>query len=266
MGPAEVAILETFVVPQFLKLFGDAALGMILSGDGAAIAHLGCRTGYPDRELVSGIANCSLVGIDRSAAAVELARNKAATLPGAEIRYYVSPSYPSSLEPDTFSHALSLYPLGTEPVRAELFAEMQRMLYARGQAIIAMPLRGSFQELIDLLCEYCLKHDDAELATRLEAGAALCPSEESLVYELEAQGFDEVQVGSRRAHMTFENGRAFIEDPTVRLLIVPDMMITAGLDSLGNGLGYVREAIDKYWSESNFSLSINIGVASARKP
>jgi hypothetical protein len=88
MGPAEVAILETFVVPRFLTLFGETALRVILSGDGAAIAHLGCRTGYPDRELVSDISNCSLVGVDGSAAAVELARNKAATLPGGDLRYY----------------------------------------------------------------------------------------------------------------------------------------------------------------------------------
>jgi SAM-dependent methyltransferase len=266
MGPAEVAILETFVVPRFLTLFGDTALRVVLSGDGAAIAHLGCRTGYPDRELVSDIDNCSLIGVDASAAAVELARNKAATLPGGDIRYYAAAGYPTPLPQDSFSHALSLYPIGTADTRAELFAEMQRVLYGRGQAVVALPLRGSFQELTDLLCEYCLKHDDAEMALKLEAAAAACPNEEAMLYELEAQGFEEIEVGVVPAEMNFENGRAFIEDPTTRLLILPEMMASAGLETLGDGLSYVREAIDKYWAESEFTLTINVGVASARKP
>jgi hypothetical protein len=170
------------------------------------------------------------------------------------------------LPDESFSHALSLYPIGTEATRAELFAEMLRVLYGQGQAVVALPLRGSFRELTDLLCEYCLKHDDAEMALRLEAGAAACPNEEGMVYELESQGFEEIEVGVVPAEMTFENGRAFIEDPTTRLLILPDMMASAGLESLGNGLNYVREAIDKYWAESEFTLTVNVGVASARKP
>jgi hypothetical protein len=44
------------------------------------------------------------------------------------------------------------------------------------------------------------------------------------------------------------------------------MMASAGLETLGNGLNYVREAIDKYWAEAEFTLTVNVGVASARKP
>lgn len=265
MGPAEAAILETFVVPRFLTLFGDAAMSAILAGEAAAVVHLGCRTGYPDRELVTRLANCSLVGVDASAAAFELARNKAAALPGAAIEYCLAEGYPCPLPDASFSHALSVYPTGDETLRAALFLEMQRLLYPGGQAVISLPLRGSFVELIDLLGEYCLKNDDAELAARLEQAALQRPNEESLTQELENCEFDDVQVALSRRQISFENGRAFIEDPTTRLLLLPELLDMAGIQDLKEQLAYVREAIDKYWSESEFTLTVNVGVASGRK-
>lgn len=266
MGPAEVAILETFVVPRFLNLFGEAALATVLAGEAAAVAHLGCRTGYPDRELVGHLQNCSLVGVERSPAALELARNKAATLPGAAIAYCLADSYPTPLHTASFSHALSLYPEGNQAARLDLFAEMGRLLYSGGQAILSLPLRGSFVELHDLLGEFCLKNDAADLQARLEQAAQMRPNEESLTLELEEIGFNDVHVTRVRHQVTFGGGRAFIEDPTTRLLIVPDLLVAAGLESLTDELAYVREAIDKYWSESEFSLTVNVGVVSARRP
>ncbi|HTM45482.1 MAG TPA: class I SAM-dependent methyltransferase [Polyangiaceae bacterium] len=266
VGPAEAAILETFVVPRFLTLFGDAARSMLLAGEAAYVAHLGCRTGYPDRDLLSALPNCAIVGIDSSAAAAELARNKAATLPAADIQYLVAEGYPTSLEGNVFSHALSVYPLGPSALRKALFLEMTRLLYSGGQAIVSLPMRGSFQELIDLLNEYCLKYDDAELSARLEVITTDRPTEETLTEELEDCGLAEVEIATATTHVTFDGGRAFVEDPTTRLLIIPDLLAVSRLDNLSGGLDYVRETVDKYWSESQFALTVNIAVASARKP
>ena len=48
LSPADAAILETFVVPRYLSLFGELVQQMLLVGESARIIHLGCRTGYPD--------------------------------------------------------------------------------------------------------------------------------------------------------------------------------------------------------------------------
>jgi SAM-dependent methyltransferase len=150
LTPAEVAILETFVVPRYLEKFGEATLNMMSIGATARVAHLGCRTGYPDRELFEMIDSCAVVGVDASIAAIELARNKAATLHDLALEYQVATGYPTRLEAESFSHAMCLHPIGTESDRRDLFAEMHRLIYSGGQALVSLPLRGSFQEIGDL--------------------------------------------------------------------------------------------------------------------
>src|SRR6188508_3271567 len=98
LTPGEVAILETFVIPRYLSHFGEVVLDMMLTGDFARVAHLGCRTGYPDRQLVEMIDTCSVVGVDSSLAAVELARNKAAMLNEVGVEYVVASKFPTELE------------------------------------------------------------------------------------------------------------------------------------------------------------------------
>jgi len=74
LGPSDAAVLETFVVPRYLTLFGEAALEMFLSSGTAAIVHLGCRTGYPDELLADRLTGGSIMGLDPSPPAIDLDR------------------------------------------------------------------------------------------------------------------------------------------------------------------------------------------------
>ena len=51
-----------------------------------------------------------------------------------------------------------------------------------------------------------------------------------------------------------------------RLQIVPELLTWLGGANLEKPLEYVRDAIDKYWSEGKLELSLNVGCASARVP
>lgn len=266
LSPAEVAILETFVVPRYLALFGELALELLLSGEEARIVHLGCRTGYPDRQLIDRIDGSTVVGVDSSLAAVELARNKAATLVGASLEYRVEAELPTELEGESFSHALTLHPAGSDRERLSLFAEMARLLYSGGQALVALPLRGSFQELMDLVREYALKHDDGELGKAVEVAALTRPGIEELSEELESVGLEDVDVEVRQTTLRFDGGRAFTEDPVTRVMIVPELQALVGAAGFADVLAYVGDAIDKYWADQGFELSLKVGAASARKP
>ena len=262
LSPAEVAILETFVVPRDLKVFADAALTGLLVGPTARIVHLGCRTGFPDRELLALGEGCSVVGVDASESAIELARNKAATLRDARIEYFATDSW-ESLEAGSFSHAFSLHPIG--PSRRGLFAEMHRLLYSEGQALVSLPLRGSFQELADLIREYALKCDQGELGRAIEVASQRRPTIESLSEELEQAGFDDVYVDVRQVGLSFQGGRAFTEDPATRLMVLPEQESYMGPTDFTEPLGYVNDAIGKYWSGRPFELTLVVGTATARK-
>ena len=262
----QVAVFETFVVPRYLSMFGALALEMLLPCEGAVVANLGCRTGFPDQILPRYLPSCSLFGFDPCEAALALARAKSSLVPNAVIEYHVFDEVPLPLAAGSFSHVMTLYPMVEPARRPELIAEMSRMLAPGGQALYALPLRGSYQEISDLLREYALKYDAGEIAKALEANITSRPTIETFSEVFEDCGLDEIDVDMRLLTVAFQSGRDFFEDPITRLMIVPDLEMSLGLTDLVTPLAYVREAIDKYWSEGDFELSVNIGCASARKP
>ncbi|HEU5074475.1 MAG TPA: class I SAM-dependent methyltransferase [Polyangiaceae bacterium] len=266
LSSADAAILETFVVPRYLSLYANLLLEMLLTGDAARVAHLGCRTGYPDLELFERIPNMRLVGVDSSSPALELARNKAHAKGEVGIDYVIAEGYPTGLEAEQYSHALSLHPILDQPARTLLLQELARLLYSGGQALIAMPMRGSFQEITDIFKEYALKEDAGEFSKALESALPNRPTLESLSEELEAAGLSDIDVKLQHRELEFESGRGLVEDPAMRLLILPEIRSWMHVDDLDGALDYLARAIDKYWSEDKLLLSVNVGCASARKP
>jgi SAM-dependent methyltransferase len=266
LSPADAAILETFVVPRYLSLFGELAQQMLLVGESARILHLGCRTGYPDLKIYEHSDGADIVGVDTSLPALELARNKAQVMGDVRIEYRPASDGSLDTEEGLYTHAMSLHPSMGADQRLQLLSEMERLLCSGGQALIALPLRGSFQEIADLFREYALKHDDSDFSKAVEAAMTARPSIEALSEELEQVGLGDVDVEIRQTSLTFDSGRAFVEDPVSRLLILPEVRAWIGVDDVAKPLAYVRDAIDKYWSEGKLELSLNVGCASARKP
>ena len=160
---------------------------------------------------------------------------------------------------------MCLHPVGSTEARLDLYREMHRLLYPGGQALVALPLRGSFQEVADLLREYALKQDEGELGRVVEESIAARHTIETLSEELESVGLDDVDVEIRQTALAFDSGRAFIEDPVSRLLVLPEVKSYLPGHDLEKPLEYIRDAIDKYWSEGKFELTLNVGCASARR-
>jgi ubiquinone/menaquinone biosynthesis C-methylase UbiE len=265
LSPGDAAVFETFVVSRYLKWFGDLAVDMFLGVEGARVAHLGCRTGYPDTDLARSVAGLTLYGVDSSTSALEIARHKGRAVRVESLEYLAARELPAPLPSAVFSHALALHPVLGVDHRGALLAEMSRLLYPGGQSLLALPLRGSFQEITDLFREYALKTDNGDFSRGVEEAAAGRPTIESLSEEHELVGLGDVDVEIRHTELEFDNGRALIEDPVCRLLIFPEIQAGLGDLPLQKPLEYVRDAIDKYWSASKFELTVNVGCASARR-
>ena len=262
---ADAAVMETFVVPRYLRLYGELLQQMLLAGEASRIVHLGCRTGYPDRQLCERLPNATVVGVDRSAFALELARNKAKVSGEGRIEYHQVSELSTRLPDAAFSHAITLHPIVSTEERFRLLHEAARLIYPGGQVLMALPLRGSYQEVGDLLREFALKYDDAGFGTAVDLAMATRPTIETLSEEIEAVGLEDVDVEIRQTTLTFDNGRSLFEDPITRLLVVPELRAGIGVQDLGRAMAYVRDSIDKYWAESKFELSVNVGCASARR-
>ncbi len=265
LGPGEAAIFETFVVPRYLSLYGELALEVLAESAQARVVHLHCRTGYPDRAIALKLPGAHVVGLDSSVAALQLARAKSATMPGMVAEYRVFEDLPTPLPASAFSHALTMHPLASRDEFEAIVAELGRLLAPHGQLLVALPLRGSFQELADLLREYALKFDDVEVAKSVEQAVLARPTVEALAAHVEGAGFEFVDVGLRPTVLRFRSGRDFFEDPVARFLLLPEVRLQHGFDESDRALLYVREAIDKYWSESSFELTVNVGCVTGRR-
>ncbi len=262
---ADAAVFETFVVPRYLSLFGGLALEMLLAGPAGRVAHLGCRTGYPNLELLSRFDEASLLAVDGSPAALELAQVAVENAHPGAIEYVLGHELPLPIPDEHCSHAVVLHPRVAERERVELLREAYRVLYFGGQLLFALPLRGSFQELGDLLKEYALKHDLDRFSDQVERMMARRPTIESLAQLVESAGFVDVDVEIRNLELKFDSGRAFADDPVTRLQLVPDLCVELELSDFALPLAYLRDAIDRYWSEHEFGLVVNVGCASGRR-
>lgn len=272
-GHQETAIFETFVVPRYLSFFGERVLHKLVLGRDPRVMHLNCGTGYPDRELIEKLPTAHVHGVDPSKHNVELARAKALALvrdwAGIAFDYRMLEKLPTTFPAGVFSHGFTLQAPSSPEARTEIMAELARLIAPRGQALLALPLRGSFFEIFDLLRECALKYERADLTTAIDAAALLRPTEEGVKKELEAVGFDHVDVDIRTRTLRFEGGRRFFEDPITRLLLLPELRADLGAAAAPRAgidpFDYVRDAIDKYWSGATFELTVHVGVVQGRR-
>lgn len=263
----EAAVFEEAVVPRYLSYFGGLVSEMMIPSPTAQIAHIACRTGYPDPLVAEKMPHSVIVGVDASAAATDMARAKATLFTDVQTQYLVDEGMPTQLHEGTFTHAYSVHPVSDAEGRAALLAELRRVLIPGGQALLSLPLRGSFPEINDMVREFALRQDLTDLGKAVDAVAASRPTIETISEELENAGLSEVDVDVQLIAVSFNDGREFLEDPIARLLVFPEMRVLLALDkdTAATCFKYVHDAISKYWSEGVFELTVNVGCASARK-
>src|SRR5262249_30542556 len=148
------------------------------------IAHVACRTGYPDPIVAEKLTRCVLCGVDNSPEAIETARAKATLFAAGpqssgagqasevQATYLVHEGLPTPLADQSFTHAYSVHAIADAEGRAALLGELRRILVPGGQALLALPLRGSFPEINDMVREFALRQDLPELGAAIDAAAA----------------------------------------------------------------------------------------------
>jgi SAM-dependent methyltransferase len=267
LSAADAHVFEQFVVPRYLAFFGALAVDMMIPGAPPVVANVGCRTGYPDGIIAERAPGATLMGVDRSPAALDVARAKASLLSNIQASYQVSEGFPTALPAEQFTHAMSIHPLCTADQRKHLLSELRRLLVPGGQALVALPLRGSFPEINDMIREYALRADAPDLGKAIDTAAASRPTIETISEELENAGLTDVDVDVQLIAVSFASGKEFLEDPIASLMVLPDTRAVIGPEppNVDSSLKYVHEAISKYWSEGVFELTVNVGCASGRR-
>ena len=129
--------------------------------------HVHCRTGYPDRLLALKLPGAYIYGCDPSPHAIELAQREGGDDAGDGAATYKLRRRHASARRFRRGGVLARASRFTRSPRrtsAPPPQELARLLAPRGQALVAMPLRGSFVEIADLLREYALKNESTKRA------------------------------------------------------------------------------------------------------
>lgn len=258
----EASVFHAQVAPRCRELFEERFLEPMTLEDEAVVLHLGCRTGFHDEELAARAGASALVGVDASPEAISLASSGPIAATG-RFAYHAS-MLPTQLPDSAFSHAVSFYSLASHEDWSGLAAEAFRLLKPGGQFLLALPLRGSYHELLDLLREHSFASGDAALTDAVEALAAQRPNIELVTEMLEDMGFDDVDVSMHRMTLEYRDGQEFLNDPVTRLLFEPQLAALAP-QAPQAALDYVRLALSRYWSDQAFELSLSLGYVSARR-
>jgi SAM-dependent methyltransferase len=271
--PLRVSDLEAFeqtVVPRYLSFFGGLAVNMLIPHAPAAVANVGCRWGFPDADIVERLGEGTLVGFDPSAEMIEVAKKQAMQPASTKMTrtYQVEAQIPSKIAGDQFTHAVCVHPLCTTEQRGGLLAELARLLVPGGQALLALPLRGSYAEIFDMVREYALRHDRTAVGEAVDAAVSSRPTIETITEELESAGLVDIDVDVQLLSVTFGTGREYLADPIASYVVEPEARAALGLeaDIADAAMAYVREAVSKYWSDGVFELTVNVGCAAGRRP
>jgi SAM-dependent methyltransferase len=240
----DVSIFHTAVAPRLRGLFEERLLEPMTLEDDAAVVHLGCRTGFHDEELAARAGASSLVGVDASPEALALASAGAGAAEG-RFAYYPS-TLPTQLPGGAFSHVVSLHSLALQGDGwGALVGEAARLLRPGGQLLLALPLRGAYAELLDLLREFAQASGDDGVAAAVEGVAAGRPNIEQATEFLEDAGFEDVDVSMHRLKLDYPAGQAFLDDPLARLLFEPHLAALAP-GSPEAAVEHVRQALARY--------------------
>ena len=259
----DVSLFHTRAAPRCRELFEERFLEPLTLEDDAVVLHLGCRTGFLDQELFERAGASALVGVDTSPEAIALASAAPAVAEG-RFAYYAS-SLPTQLPDASFSHVVSFYSLALQGDGWNaLVDEAARLLKPGGQLLLAMPLRGSFVELLDLLREFSDASGDPSLRETVDSLAAGRPGIEQATEFLEDAGFYDVDVTMYRLRLEFGSGHELLDDGLWSLLLAPHLGALAA-DASAEAVAHLRLALSRYWDASPFELTINLGYASARR-
>lgn len=245
----------------------------VCAGD-AQVLEVGCRAGALTVELVrrTGAAG-RIIAVDGSPALIELGRQRMArehAADGGARRVFFR------LQPDgaklpfadgLYDLVVAQLPLDVQPDPTAAIAELARVCKPGGTVLVGAPLRGSWDEFLDLLDEVLVRRgrDDAQAALRKHRETQ--PDGEALASALEKLGLQNAEVDGERWELVFRSAREFLYAPVVEHGPLPRWKELVGKGSeMQETFIAAKETIETYFGSRPFAVSLIGACVKARKP
>jgi ubiquinone/menaquinone biosynthesis C-methylase UbiE len=262
-------IYDDEILPIWAERFGRMILRGLSLPPKSTLLDVSCATGYPALDLARRMDEQSrLIAIDSSSALLDVARKKAEPIRDRRIYFRTQRAYPKlPFTADVFDVVFSNLGLLDAPSPSRALRDFARVAKPGGGRVLAtLPLAGSWQEFHDLYREVLVKRDQLPMIERLDKLVAAQPDAATCEAWLASAGLEDVRVDVEEFTLLFRSSREFFYAPVVEFGPLPEWKNIAGRGpELQDTFWHIKEAIDAYFGDRAFQISIVAGCLSGTK-
>jgi ubiquinone/menaquinone biosynthesis C-methylase UbiE len=235
------------------------------------VLDISCGTGYPTTEILRRMTDgCRLIAIDASSAMLDVARRKIAELGplGKKGVFFRTESAVPKLSfaDDVYDLVVCNLGLSEMPSLEVALRDFARVAKRGGEVRCTLPLSGTFQEFHDLYREVLIKHDKHEALDRLDRHIARYPTVERVERSLRAANLDG-SIDAEEFTLLFKSSREFFFAPVIEYGPLAEWKEIAGSgQEMQDVFWYIKEAIDAYFGDRPFHVTVKAGLVAGRKP
>jgi ubiquinone/menaquinone biosynthesis C-methylase UbiE len=263
------SVYDTEILPIWSARFGKLLLKQARVPAKGLVLNVACGTGYPALDLLDRMVGGRIIAIDSSSALLDVARTKADAASGKRIFFRTEGgkeklSFDQDVYDLTFTN-LGLGELAIPPAQA--IAELARVTAPDGQVLITLPLRGTWNEFLDIYREVLTKQDRHEIIEALDAYVDTLPEPETAIQWMEKAGLTGVDLVVEEFSLLFKSSREFFFAPVIEYGPLKDWKHVAGKgQEMQDIFWFIKEAIDAYFGGRAFSVTVVAGCLSGIKP
>src|ERR1041384_6502410 len=156
--------------------------------------------------------------------------------------------------------------LGDMPSVEIALRAFARVAKPGGEVRCTLPLAGTFQEFHDLYREVLVKHDKHDALDRLDLHIARYPTYDHAESCLAAAGLTG-SIELEEFSLLFRSAREFFFAPVIEYGPLADWKVVAGGgQEMQDVFWYIKEAIDAYFGDRPFHLTVKAGLVVGKKP
>jgi ubiquinone/menaquinone biosynthesis C-methylase UbiE len=263
-------IYDDEIAPCWGARFARLLLRNLSVPERGQVLDVSCGTGDPAIEILRRMSDGSrLIAIDESSAMLDAARRKVAALgPLAKKVYFRTESAVPKLSfaDDVYDLVVCNLGVGDMPSVEIALRDFARVAKPGGEVRCTLPLAGTFEEFHDLYREVLVKHDKHDALDRLDLHIARYPTYDHAESCLTAAGLTggiEIEEFS----LLFRSAREFFFAPLIEYGPLADWKVVAGGgQEMQDVFWYIKEAIDAYFGDRPFHLTVKAGLVVGKKP
>lgn len=262
-------IYDAEILPLWSQRFGKLLLRDLTLPARAMVLDVGCGTGYSSLEILKKMhGEGRLIAIDASSPMLDEARIKAGALAGKRIFFRSESAIPRlSFAADVYDLVVSNAGLQEFDDPEAAIRDFARVTKPGGRLVVTLPLAGTFGEFYDIFREVLIKLDLEEAIDRLDAYLTRYPPLEQAEAWFEDAGLEAITSTVESYNLLFKSSREFFFAPIIEYGPLADWKTIAGKGQVMQQVFWdAKAAIDKYFGDRPFAVTVNAAVVRGRKP